>query len=375
MKTRIGLSLTLMVSILLLFSGLSPVSGNTLTVNTLVDENDGECAVDCSLRDAISLAITGDTINFSVTGTFTLNTPLSINKVLTITGGGWDQQRISGNYTHRVFEVTTLGNLTLSWVTVEKGRADYGAGIYNEGILTTHGVVYVNNYATVKGGAVHNLGAFSLYTGAVSSNHADWDGGGINNQGSLIVERTTFYDNNATYGGAIKNEGGVATITNASFYQNTATSRGAGIDSGSSSTLTLVNSTFYNNTGNGAVGNPSSITTLINTLIAGTSGDDCSGDDFSIASNHNLATDVSCSPGFSQVPLDTLRLNWTSGYYLTIGWGSTAVDAGNNIGCALVDQMNQTRPFDGDGDGSAVCDVGSDELVINQILFLPLVVR
>ena len=244
MKTRIGLVLTLIFNILMLFRVSSPVSGYTFTVNTLVDEVDGECTVDCSLRDAVNLAITGDTITLGVTGTFTLNTPLTIDKILTITGGGWDKHRISGNSAHRVFDVTASGNLTLSWVTVEKGRADNGAGIVNQGILTTNGVIYYDNVASGKGGAVHNLGGFTLNSGSVSTNRASGDGGGINNEGSLIVERTTFYQNTAAFGGAIKNEGGVATITNASFYQNTATSRGAGIDSGSGSTLTLVNSTF-----------------------------------------------------------------------------------------------------------------------------------
>jgi CSLREA domain-containing protein len=44
-----------------------------ITVNTLADENDGSCSDgDCSLRDAIQVASSGDTITFSVSGTIRL---------------------------------------------------------------------------------------------------------------------------------------------------------------------------------------------------------------------------------------------------------------------------------------------------------------
>src|SRR3989304_1264208 len=68
----------------------------SITVNTLVDEADGSIVDgDISLRDAIAAAISGDTINFSVTGTINLsvgssnsNRHLTIDKNLTISGPG-----------------------------------------------------------------------------------------------------------------------------------------------------------------------------------------------------------------------------------------------------------------------------------------------
>ena len=61
-----------------------------ITVDTLVDELDGNIGDgDVSLRDAIAAATTGETIDFSVTGTITLELgELVIDKSLTIDGPG-----------------------------------------------------------------------------------------------------------------------------------------------------------------------------------------------------------------------------------------------------------------------------------------------
>jgi len=65
----------------------TPAQAATLTVNTLVDENDGSCVGDCSLRDAINTANPNDTITFGVTGTINLSLgQLVIAQNLTIIG-------------------------------------------------------------------------------------------------------------------------------------------------------------------------------------------------------------------------------------------------------------------------------------------------
>src|SRR6478735_3703724 len=64
----------------------------TITVNTLVDENNGIGVGGVSLREAVGAAAPGDTINFSVTGTISLTNAgtghIQINKNLTIQGPG-----------------------------------------------------------------------------------------------------------------------------------------------------------------------------------------------------------------------------------------------------------------------------------------------
>src|SRR4051795_8862690 len=64
----------------------------TLTVNTLVDENNGIGTGGVSLREAVAAANTGDTINFSVNGVINLlgtsGGQIAIGKNITIQGPG-----------------------------------------------------------------------------------------------------------------------------------------------------------------------------------------------------------------------------------------------------------------------------------------------
>jgi ABC-type phosphate transport system substrate-binding protein len=79
----------------------------TLTVNTLADSTDAAttCTTSgtCSLRDAITQAGSGDTINFSVTGTITLGSDLpAITASLTITGPGAGMLTVSGDNAYQL---------------------------------------------------------------------------------------------------------------------------------------------------------------------------------------------------------------------------------------------------------------------------------
>jgi len=54
--------------------------------------------------------------------------------------------------------------------------------------------------------------------------------------------------------------------------------------------------------------------------------------------------------------------------------GSPAIDAGDDAQCPASDQRGVPRPLDGNGDGLAVCDIGSFEYFLS-ITYLPLVVK
>src|SRR5690348_10989530 len=95
--------------ILLAACGALSVSGETLTVTNTNDSGPG------SLRDAIAVANSGDTIDFSATGTITLGSTLTIAKDLTISGPGASSLAISGNNLVRVFYASS-GHVNISGV-------------------------------------------------------------------------------------------------------------------------------------------------------------------------------------------------------------------------------------------------------------------
>jgi hypothetical protein len=182
----------------------------TRTVDSLSDTavDAGHCtdaiAGNCTLRDAISAALPGDTITFAsgLTGTITLTASrgsLTLDKNLTIQGPGRDLLFISGGCTTcgpggarsngvRVFTVNGGVTATIGGVTITKGRAtDGGGGIKNDynGTLTVADSTITGN-ATGDGdgnggrggpgGGIANYGTVTL-TGSTVSNNITGNGG------------------------------------------------------------------------------------------------------------------------------------------------------------------------------------------------------
>ena len=66
----------------------------------------------------------------------------------------------------------------------------------------------------------------------------------------------------------------------------------------------------------------------------------------------------------------------TAQVLLALAPGSPLIDAGRNDVCPAMDPRGVIRPFDGDDNGSKICDIGAAEYgsIINQ-LFLPMIVK
>ncbi|MEI6776479.1 MAG: choice-of-anchor Q domain-containing protein [Chloroflexales bacterium] len=295
------------IVLLLAMMGVVPTAhAANLTVDTLIDENDNSCSDgDCSLRDAITVATTGDTITFA-TGlagqTITLGSQLAIAKDLTIDGSSLAPQvRVSGNDAVRVLYIssgivvlrglqiingktltggtlcptycgggiyvdtngtltvsdstfsgntasyrgggiTNVGSLTVTGSTFNGNRSSLGGGIRNYGKLTVTGSTFSGNVATNSGGGMYNTGTLTVTGSTVNGNSAD-AGAGFYNADSMILSSSIISGNTSYYGSGIYNTSTI-TVTDSSFSKNSATDGGGIYNTGS---LTMTVATFSGN--------------------------------------------------------------------------------------------------------------------------------
>jgi CSLREA domain-containing protein len=239
----------------------SPYGPESLVVTTLADEDDGTsnsaAGSGTSLREAIAWANLhpgADTITFAPAlagGVIILGgTQLPvITDSLTITAPAAGVT-ISGNDASRVLEIAAGAHLDLVRLTITRGSAFDGGGIYNSGTLTMTSSTLSENRA---------LGSLTSF------------GGGIYNRGTLAVTSSTLADNSARNGAGIYNDStGTLTVTNCTFAENSTglSNAGGGIYNGGAGTLT--NSTLYGNSGAiaGGIRNMGTVT-LTNTIVAG----------------------------------------------------------------------------------------------------------
>jgi hypothetical protein len=132
----------------------------------------------------------------------------------------------------------------------------------------------------------------------------------------------------------------------------------------------LTNCTVVGNHGESGPGGGEG--TLKNTILAGNTGGDCS----SATSLGNniigdptgctitlLPSDLTGDPGLGAFQDDGTPGN---GHFPLLAT-SPAVDAGDPTSCSPTDQLGFGR-FDGDGDGTVVCDIGAVELTVQKIV-------
>ena len=170
---RLSLPIPWILLILLTLSSLS-AGAATFTVTKTVDTHDGSCtAADCSLREAVTAAAAGDTINFasSLNGqTIILYGIITLDKSLTLQGPGASQLTISGDNNADgvgdtgIFQ-TSGNNLT---ITIDGLTLEYGIGvggvcgaIYNRNTLTLSNSTLRHNQGNV-GGAICNEGTLTV---------------------------------------------------------------------------------------------------------------------------------------------------------------------------------------------------------------------
>ena len=279
--TILGL-LTFVLTAQLLFLA-PPALAQGPVVNTPADTNDGECVTDCSLREAITVAASGETITFAGDFTITLTDTLVISENLTIDGGG-HAITVSGANAVRVFRVTGNSLVTLDTLTVTHGvggsdfdcslLAQCGGGIKVEDGVTltlTHSAVISNT--AFRGGGVYNDGVMLVAQSVISGNAATL-GGGIDSMHVLTVQQSVVANNSANGGAGIYDEhpyrGGSLTVEGSLIADNVGGGIQAESTAGYDDPVIIRNSTIVRNASAGWGGGiqAGSPLTIIDTTIA-----------------------------------------------------------------------------------------------------------
>ena len=189
----------------------------TVTVSGTADEaDDGACDPgDCTLREAINNAPSGSVITLPA-GTYSLTEgELFLDRMaaLTVNGAGAATTFVeqADGETARVFSVGPFASLRLNRLTVRKGTAPNGGGIFNDGSLHLRSALVTGNTAvgsqagpaqTAAGGGVYNRGQAFIHTSVLESNDAaptgtanTAAGGGLYGVGPTSLQRSLIKDN------------------------------------------------------------------------------------------------------------------------------------------------------------------------------------
>ena len=274
---------------------------DTLTVDTLMDEDDGDLSSsDVSLREAIGFISPGGTIDFDPSlasadvgfgqGTIGLTLgELVIDKSLTINGLGADELTVSGNDESSIFEVNDGDsnnniNVAINGLTIANGVAFDGAAFENSEDLTINNSTISDNSASEGSGIKNNeTGNLTINNSTISGNSADGRGGGVfNDRGTVKISNSTLSGNTASSGAAIVNDGGVLEISSSTITGNSSDDEGGGIANAVGyidSTLKVIDSTISDNSAGGDGGGITNRGTLIvkNSTISGNTSNDQGG--------------------------------------------------------------------------------------------------
>ncbi len=316
------------------------------------------------------------------------NGTLSASATLSAGGGGGIYNTGSVNMERSVVSDNTTGNGGTT--TDASANGGDGAGIYSTNTLIIYSSSISENFAGSSstsmgrgghGGGIYNLAFAMIHESTLYGNQTGrgfkndgGDGGGIYNGGMLLMYNTSVIRNATAYGatgptdyGKAGDGGGLYSTNSASIYLSTfaENTNATGTPNGNGGGIYLTGSTRYLNG-----------TIVANNISSGTSVD-CYGD--LVNSSYNLVENTTgCTFSgtfYNNLPgVDPqLREVQLLGYYLygfPLSRTSPAVD--KVLGCASdVDQRGAVRPIDGDGNGSAVCDMGALEL--GTPFFVPLV--
>ncbi len=384
---------------------------------------DGICATgsgDCTLRAAVqeanalagadSVTLPAGTVLLALSGSgedFAATGDLDVTEALTIEGQGAALTTIDGNdldrVLHVVFSVSSPPDLTLRDLTVTGGQvSDHpGAGLNfdSSGTVLVERTVFTDNHvlgstSSAIGGAISSNagGVLTVRSSRLAGNSAE-RGGALFSNSTLVVEDSAIVDNEARAGSALV-EYGTTILRRSLVNGNEATGNHTiATESGTLEVedttisgnvdplaildavgvaVTLRNVTITENDASWVVGASSGTTVgILNSIVYNPlAAQECEMSDGGVLASlgSTLDRDGTCATGAAGDqpsvdpllgpladnggPTDTHRLLPTS----------PAIDAGDDGSCTLQDQRGVARPRDGDGDGTAHCDLGAVEV-------------
>lgn len=390
--SRISVFATAALLIFLIFTAKMQVTAAPMSVRYVSLTGSDSGGNDCSnssnpcktVQYAVNMANSGDTIQLAA-GTYPVNVTLFNN--LTLTGAGVGQTILDGGDSERVILVWTGTVVSINDLTIRNGRKDNenGAGITNWSDLTLNNVEVTAN-TSYQGGGISNEGTLTIANSSIHSNTTSSSGGGLINWGTVTINGSVFHNNtvqelSGSGGGFLNSAGGSISLTNVTISGNHAVGSGSAFTTGGS--VSLLNVTIAENVATGIYN--SGTITFKNALVANNGSQQCQGTGTFTSQGNNLESGNSChfNQSGDQVSanprLFPLANNGGSTETHNMQANSPAIDAGTDVGCPTQDQRGKSRPTNGNGSGSAACDIGAIEfdptIDGKTYIFLPVIIR
>ena len=237
-----------------------PASAADIYVNQTADMYNGDCIIQCSLRDAIlesnsngesdfihvpaghyTLTIPPGPLPNGQTGDLVIDSPDNVF----IIGEGPGLTVVDGNAIDRVFRIGPIGTVWLQGLTITGGNpgAGSGGGVFNwDASLWIVSCEITGNHVTDparQGGGVFNEeGSLHMYDSVISNNSSGGEAGGLylGPGSSNIIVRSTIDHNHAASVGGVLTEG-VSEFYNVTIYYNSADDNIEGIRNTRTATL------------------------------------------------------------------------------------------------------------------------------------------